>query len=204
MPQDLGAVDWPVRTERLTIRPCAPGDLEATWRVRSSPGVGEWLTQAHDDRAEYDERFANPDRMAMILVVERDGEIVGDQMVVLEDAWGQTEVAEQTRGVQAEIGWIIDPVHAGRGYATEAAEALVRICFDGFGVRRVYAHSFAENTRSWQLMERLGMRRETYAVRDSLHRTRGWSDSVRYALLADEWRARQDQPARKDQRTSDQ
>ena len=172
--------------------------------MRSSPGVGEWLTQAHDDRAEYEQRFANPDRMALILVVERDGEIVGDQMVVIEDAGAQAEVAEQTRGAQAEIGWIIDPAHAGQGYATEAAAALVRICFEGFGVRRVYAHSFADNTRSWRLMERLGMRRETYAVRDSLHRSRGWIDSVRYALLADEWRARRDQPAPRDQRTSDQ
>ena len=115
MPQDLSAVDWPVHTERLTIRPCAPGDLEATWRVRSSPGVGEWLTQAHDDRAEYEQRFANPDRMALILVVERDGEIVGDQRGVLADAGAQAEVAEQTRGAQAEIGWIIDPAHAGQG-----------------------------------------------------------------------------------------
>ena len=33
------------------------------------------------------------------------------------------------------------------------------------------------------------MRREEYAVQDSLHRTRGWLDGMTYALLADEWRA---------------
>ena len=33
------------------------------------------------------------------------------------------------------------------------------------------------------------MRREEYAVRDSLHRTRGWLDGMTYAILADEWRA---------------
>ena len=109
MPQDLSAVDWPVRTERLSIRPCTIDDLEATWRFRSAPGVGEWLNQAHDDRAEYEERFRDPERMALILVVEREGEIIGDQMLVIEDAWAQVEVADQARGVQAEIGWIIDP-----------------------------------------------------------------------------------------------
>jgi RimJ/RimL family protein N-acetyltransferase len=129
--------------------------------------------------------------MAMILVVERDGEVVGDQMIAIEDPFAQGEVADQAAGVQAEIGWIIDPAHAGQGYATEAAAALVRLCFEDLGLRRVVAVTFADNTRSWQLMERLGMRREQYAVRDSLHRSHGWRDSLRYALLADEWRARQ-------------
>ena len=41
-----------------------------------------------------------------------------------------------------------------------------------------------------RLMERLGMRREEYNVRDSLHRTGEWLDGVGYALLAEEWRDR--------------
>lgn len=35
------------------------------------------------------------------------------------------------------------------------------------------AECFAANEASWRLMERLGMRRETHAVKDSLHRDRG-------------------------------
>jgi RimJ/RimL family protein N-acetyltransferase len=191
MPRDLSAVDWPVRTDRLTIRPCAPDDFEATWRLRSWPGVGTWLAQAHADRAEYERRFHDPERMSLVLVVERDGEVIGDQMLRIEDAWAQAEVADRAAGVQAEIGWIIDPAHAGRGYATEAAAGLVRLCFEELGLRRVIAVTYAENERSWRLMERLGMRREVYAVRESLHRDLGWQDTVRYALLADEWRAQQ-------------
>ena len=139
MPQDLSAVDWPVRTERLSIRPCTIDDLEATWRFRSAPGVGEWLTQAHDDRAEYEERFRDPERMALILVVERDGEIIGDQMLVIEDAWAQVEVADRARGVQAEIGWIIDPACGGPGLRHRGGGGLLGICFDGLGLRRVTA-----------------------------------------------------------------
>jgi RimJ/RimL family protein N-acetyltransferase len=36
-------------------------------------------------------------------------------------------------------------------------------------------------------MERVGMRREIHAVRESLHRSGRWLDTVGYALLADEW-----------------
>jgi len=62
--------------------------------------------------------------------------------------------------------------------------------FVELGLRRVYAQCFADNAASWRIMEKLGMRREEYAVRDSLHRSGQWMDGMRYAILSDEWRAR--------------
>jgi RimJ/RimL family protein N-acetyltransferase len=108
-------------------------------------------------------------------------------MVAIEDAWAQAEVAEQARGVQAELGWVLDPAVAGQGLATEAVQAVLRVCFVDLGLRRVTASCFADNVPSWRLMERLGMRRETHAVRESLHRNGEWLDGFGYALLADEW-----------------
>ncbi len=52
------------------------------------------------------------------------------------------------------------------------------------------ANCFAATDASWRLMERVGMRREAYMVRESLHRSGEWLDGVGYALLADEWHAR--------------
>ena len=190
VPQDLSAVDWPVRTERLTIRPATADDAEATWRIRSIPEVSHWLTRAADDRERYTRNFADPERLSKTLVIERDGVVVGDLMLLLEDAWSQAEVADRARGVQAELGWVIDPAHAGQGYATEAAGALLRICFEGLGLRRVIAQCFADNAASWRIMEKLGMRRETYTVKESLHRSGEWLDGMAYAILAEEWRAR--------------
>ena len=83
---------------------------------------------------------------------------------------------------------MIAPDHAGRGYATEAARELLRICFEDLGVRRVTAQCLADNLPSRRLMERLGMRLEDHAVRDSLHRSGTWVDSLRYAILEEEWR----------------
>lgn len=188
--QDLSAVAWPVRTRRLTIRPASAGDVEATWAFRHLPGTGEWLTHAHDDREEYDAVFLDPVRLNSTLVVELDGLVIGDLMLRIEDTWAQAEVADQARGVQAELGWVLHPDHAGQGYATEAVAALIRLCFEDLALRRVTALCFADNAASWRLMERVGMRREEHNVQDSLHRTRGWLDGYGYALLADEWRAR--------------
>ena len=83
----------------------------------------------------------------------------------------------------AEIGYVFDPEYAGQGFATEAVRALLRIAFDGVGVRRVIAQCFADNEPSWRLMERLGMRREEHSVKDELHRSGEWLDAMMYALL---------------------
>ncbi len=188
--QDLSAVSWPVRTERLTIRPMTAADVDPTWQVRRIPSVYEWLGHDFSDAQRYAELMADPARVSRTLIVEHDGRIVGDLYLHVDDAWAQSDVAADAKGVQAEIGWVLDPAYGGRGLATEAAGELVRICFEDLGLRRVKALCFADNEPSWRLMERLGMRREEYAVRDSLHRTKGWVDGMTYALLADEWQAR--------------
>lgn len=190
MPQDLSAVAWPTRTERLAIRPATPDDLEATWAFRRIPEVSEWLTRAIADRDEYAEEFLDPARLTSTLVAEHDGAVIGDLMLRIESPWAQHEVADRAQDRQAELGWVIAPEHAGRGYATEAATALLRICFDDLDLYRVTALCFADNVASWRIMERIGMRREAHNVRESLHRSRGWLDGLGYAILADEWRSR--------------
>jgi len=84
---------------------------------------------------------------------------------------------------------VLHAAHSGHGYATEAVGELLRYCFEELGVRRVVANCFLANASSWRLMERVGMRRESHAVRESLHRSGQWHDTVTYALLADEWAA---------------
>ncbi len=184
----LDAVAWPVRASRLILRPARPEDADATWRFRSLEAVGRWLTGVPDDLAAYRRSFADPARLANTLVIEREGAIIGDLMLRVEDAWAQAEVAEQAVGTQAELGWVLDPAHTGAGYATEAVRELLRLCFEDLGLRRVVAGCFAENTASWRLMERLGMRREQHALADALHRDGRWADSYGYAMLAEEFR----------------
>ncbi len=189
MPADLSAVSWPVRTTRLTIRPAITADADATWRFRRLPAVEQWMSSRSATVEQYRTKFTEPDRLAKTLIVELDGAVIGDLMLAVEDAWAQSDVEDQARGVQAELGWCLDPAHHGQGYATEAVTALLRICFDDLGLRRVTASCFADNTASWRLMERAHLRHEQHTVRESLHRCGQWLDGYGYALLADEWSA---------------
>lgn len=187
---DLAALPWPKKTARLVLRPVVTADFEALWQIRRQEPVSHWMTSRAEVRETFLEVLGDADRMAKTIVIERDGAVVGDLMLALEDPWAQAEVTELAKGVQAELGWCLDPAEHGHGYATEAVEELVRIAFEELGLRRVVAHCFAANEASWRLMERIGMRREVHTVKESLHRSGEWMDGMSYALLAEEWEAR--------------
>jgi RimJ/RimL family protein N-acetyltransferase len=178
----------PVRTERLTLRAAGAEDAAASFAYRRLEPVGRWITSLPTDLETYRSTFTDPVRLADTIVVELDGETIGDLMLRVEDAWAQAEVADRAARKQAELGWVLDPARTGHGYATEAVRALLGICFEDLGLRRVVASCFLDNTASWRLMERVGMRREAHLRAESLHRSGRWLDSVTYALLAEEWR----------------
>ena len=106
---------WPKRTERLALRPARPEDVEATWRFRRLEPVCRWLTEVPTDLESYWATFTDPARLATTLVIELDGEVVGDLMLRVEDAWSQKEVVDQARGRHAELGWVLDPAFVGHG-----------------------------------------------------------------------------------------
>jgi RimJ/RimL family protein N-acetyltransferase len=184
---------WPLTTERLALRPFERDDFEAIWAYRGLEDVNQWLGGSldHDETLQ---RFAEPSDGLTQLTILHEGEIVGDLMLRVQDAWAQRDVVDQARATVGVLGWTMHPDVGGRGLATEAVRELVRHAFDDLGLRRVVAECFADNQPSWRLMERIGMRREAHHLRDSLHRTLGWQDEYVYALLAEEWRDRQAAP----------
>jgi RimJ/RimL family protein N-acetyltransferase len=191
-PDRLAGLTWPRETARLLLRRATPSDAAAMWAYRSLPAVSEWITSAPADLEAFTALQTRARLRDTLVVSLRDvpGEVVGDLMVQVQDAWSQAEVRERAAGTQVELGWAFHPASGGQGYATEAVADLLRMCFWELGIRRVEAHCFAANRPSWRLMERLGMRRETHAVKESLHRSGEWMDGLTYALLADEWRTR--------------
>ena len=191
MPSLVHDVGWPIRTERLLLRLATVDDADATWRFRRLDSVGQWLTRAPQSLGEYRNQFTGAESLEKSLVIEADGEVIGDLMIAIGDAWAQVEVATAARGIQADLGWALHPNVGGCGLATEAVREVLRICFEDLGLRRVTADCFAANESSWRLMERVGMRREAHNVRDSLHRSGEWLDGYGYALLVDEWRSTQ-------------
>ena len=86
-----------------------------------------------------------------------------------------------------ELGWVFHRAYHGHGYATEAAEALLRYSFEALPLHRVIATCQPQNVASWRVAEKLGLRREGH-FRQCLRRLENqWWDEYFYALLAEEW-----------------
>jgi RimJ/RimL family protein N-acetyltransferase len=186
----LAHVSWPLVTERLSLRRVSMTDESAMWTYRQLEEVSQWGSWRPADQADW--RSILQRRLRDVLVIELDGQIIGDLMVKVEDAWGQREVADGARNMQAELGWAVNPSMGGQGFATEAVREALRLCFEDLQLHRVVAEAFAANEPSRRLAERIGLRQELHGVRDSLHRDLGWIDGIGYALLADEWKHQRD------------
>ncbi|WP_244304256.1 GNAT family N-acetyltransferase [Streptomyces lydicus] len=120
------------------------------------------------------------DVLQFAVVVRETGTLVGDVTFVL--------TSREHR--QGGIGYVFDPAHTGRGYATEASRALLELAFEQLRLHRVQAELDGRNTASARLLERLGMRREGH-LRENEFLDGEWSDEVVYAMLAREWHAQQ-------------
>ena len=196
-------VAWPRPAGVLELRPPTPADLDAVLAWRNRPEVTRWLLRTTVDPEAYRRAWSagadDPHDHAVVAVV--DGAVVGTGSLEVSDAMGQFEGADAADGPSAVapwrrreggLGYLIDPDHAGRGYATAISRALLDLAFDELGLHRVTAGCFADNVASWRVMEKLGMRREQHGVKDSWHAELGWVDGFTYGILADEWVTRRD------------
>lgn len=177
----------PLHTDRLIIRRFSIGDIDNILDFTTHPSVSrEIANMPHHDRSKMPTYIESQNRLSLFeartcvdLAVElkETGRVIGLLSLV----------SDGHR--QGEIGWGFGIDYRGRGLATEAARRLMTYAFHDCGYHRLFAGTIITNERSWRLMERLGMRKEAHFVQAHVPETPGgtWVDTVRYAILADEW-----------------
>ncbi len=180
---------YPVRTERLLLRPLTLDDTDGLLRYRSRPDVCRYVPFEPMTRADITDRIAGVwarteltdegQALTLGVAVAATGRLVGDVVLF----WRSRE----HQG--GEVGYVLDPDQGGQGYATEAAEALLRLGFEDLGLHRIIARIDERNEPSARLARRLGMRQEARLVENELFKGE-WSNELDFAMLAAEWRAR--------------
>jgi RimJ/RimL family protein N-acetyltransferase len=178
--------DYPVRTPRLVLRPFTPDDLDALHDYHRLPEVTRYLYHEPRNRAAVSVLLQGKiaasvlpgDGKALCLAAELagTGQLVGDCTLF----W--LSQAHQ----QGEIGFVFHPAFQGRGLATEAAAALLRLGFEGLGLHRIIGRCDGRNRASAMVMERNGMRREAHLIENEFVKGE-WTDELIYAILRREW-----------------
>ena len=171
-------MDGTVETPRLVLRPLEPGDWRAVHAYASDPAVMTYIPGGAmtEDRARAFVAETEGDEAAVAAVLKAEGRLIGHLPF---HPWYAPRIWA--------IGWVFDPRYHGRGYATEAAAALLRHGFETLGLHRVVATCQPENVASWRVMEKLGMRREAHFRKCFQVDEATWRDEYDYAILDEDW-----------------
>lgn len=168
-------------TPRLHIRPLQPDDAPAVHAYTSNANVMEYVpphAMSWSQTQDFVAAQQGPDTQAFAIVHQQDQRLIGH---IIFHAW----FAPRTY----ELGWVIHPSYQRQGYASEAAYAVMVHAFTTLQAHRVIATCQPENTASYRIMEKLGMRREAH-FHQCIHRGGdAWWDEYFYAILATEWSA---------------
>ena len=171
-----------ISTERLQLRRFYKEDADDcfnNWMVDEE--VYEFLSASPKDRKYIeewlscaDEVYAKNDTYYWAIVEKESGKTVGEIFV--------NDYSEKNR--VAELWWTVGPRFKGKGYATEAAKAIVSHLFNEVGFHRVWAKCVDGNIGSERVMQKCGMEKEGI-MREYFYddKTGEYKDLVVYSVI---------------------
>lgn len=151
-----------IETERLILRSSMMEEQKRLWEILMIPEVNKWyLTSGkkHASDKEYwtwenQEKFykskvdksQKPDVFCWSIFLKETKEVIG-------------QVSAQEKGEDItirDVGWFIDPKYQGKGYATEAAKAMIDYIFNEVEINEISSGAVKDNTASCRIFEKLG------------------------------------------------
>jgi RimJ/RimL family protein N-acetyltransferase len=177
-----------IETERLVLRCWEPQDARLLKEAVDSSldHLRPWMPWAVHEPQSVE---AKADRLRVFrgeFDLDRDyvyGILSRDECLVL----GSSGLHTRRDQYGLEIGYWIRQSHVGRGLATEAGAALVKVAFDVAKVTRVEIHCRPDNVASAAVPRKLGFAHEG-TLREVSHDADGTEhDSMIWALLAREY-----------------
>ncbi|PFV48949.1 GNAT family N-acetyltransferase [Bacillus cereus] len=166
-----------IKAERLLIRKFEFKDWEAVHEYTSDSDVMKYIPEGffteEDTRNFVNKNMGeNAKNFPVILI----GENILIGHIVFHKYFGEHTY---------EIGWVFNPKYFNKGYASEAAQATLKYGFKEMKLHRIIATCQPENTPSYRVIEKIGMRREGYFKKCIPHGNEWW-DEYYYAILEEE------------------
>lgn len=172
-----------LHTPRLLLRPFDLADAPAVQRLAGEREIASTTSTiphpypdgaAEEWIASHTEMRANDEATIFAVTLRASAELLG--------ACG---LHTRQAGATAELGYWIGKPFWGRGYATEAARAVLSYGFDTLGFHRVFAMAYSRNPTSSRVLEKVGMRWEG-RLREHIEKWGVFEDAEVWGLLTGE------------------
>lgn len=149
-----------LETDRLIIRKFTPGDLEPLIEMRIDPDVNKYLGGSRMQNPEaikkrmqfYIDCYDKFGFGQCAMIWKQNGELIGASGI---------QPLEETGEI--EVGYSLKKDYWRMGLGFECAMAWLEYGFNTAGLERIVAVADPDNTGSWRIMEKCGMRYEKTA-----------------------------------------
>lgn len=143
-------------TERLFVRPRTMSDFHACLAMDRDPEVTKFIPGPWNDTPKHEAFLRDRIKTALgdglgywsIFPKERPDQFVGWILLIPYDGVGP----------EIEIGWRLNRLAWGNGFATEAARLIAEYAFHTLGLNRIVANIDQRNLSSVRVAEKIGMK----------------------------------------------
>ena len=143
-------------TKRLIIRPIEKLDYDDICEYGSDEETSQYMLYWPKSKEEVEKYIDNCiDKIKStnlseliwreyVMELRDEGKVIGN-------------ISLQTRGNEAELGWISNKRYWNKGYMTEAVNAIIDYAFNMLGIKRIFAICNDKNIASFKVMEKSKM-----------------------------------------------
>ncbi len=168
-----------IKTNRLLLRPLCTSDLETVHRYASDHELTRYMMSLPNDTIEESQKFIDD----AIIEWQKISPAFYEYAVILDDLQiGDVCLYLTDDRKQGELGWILNPDYQGKGYAVEAAKAMLETARH-LGLDTVFARCDSRNSASEKVMQRIGMSLEYSDGTRYYEKKNETSGELKYSLM---------------------
>lgn len=168
-----------IETERLILRSSKMEEQKRLWEILMNPKVNKWYLVGAKKHANNPSHWTweTQETFYKSKVDKADNNDVFVWSVFLkplytnsgyEEVIGQVSAQENGEDITIrDVGWYMDPVYQGKGYATETAKAMIDYMFKEAEINGISSGAVKENTASCKIFEKLGFHKIGEVIEES-------------------------------------
>ncbi len=151
-----------LKTERLTLRPWRPSDLEEFYAYASVDGVGQMAGwKPHANREESRKILNHFIEGKRTFALSYQGKVIGSLGI---EQYSEEQFPEFHDKQCRAIGYVLSKEFWGQGLMPEAVKEVIRYLFEEMGLDVIFCAHFLSNKQSERVQEKCGFKHYAFGT----------------------------------------